>query len=420
MSTLTVKSIEKMQPARARREIADGLVSGLYLVVQPSGAKSWALRYRFQGQTRKLTLGPLLMDRRKSPMAIPAIGQPMMLAEARKAARIALQDVAEGHDPGTSRKADRAADLSGEDRVDTRSRQFIERYCKPRNRSWAEVERQFRVEIVPKWGSRRVREIHRRDVIEMIEGIVARGAPVQANRVLATLSRFFGWLAERDVVTVSPVEGIRKPAPEVSRDRILSDAEIVAFWNATEPLGYPFGTISRILLLTGQRRTEVSGTRWSDLDMDRREWLIPAERAKNGIPHTVPLADAVLATLATVPRVAGQDLLFSTTGDTPVSGWSKAKARLDALMEAELSDVVRPWALHDLRRTAASGMARLGVNVPVIEKVLNHVSGSFRGVAGVYNRHDFAGEKRAALDAWARCVIDLVERQPDNVVPLRG
>jgi len=172
--------------------------------------------------------------------------------------------------------------------------------------------------------------------------------------------------------------------------------------------------------MTGQRRSEVSGLRWSDLDMGQREWLIPADRAKNGIPHTVPLSDAVRATLATVPRVAGQNLLFSTTGNTSVSGFSKAKERLDALMQAEPTGALQPWAFHDLRRTAASGMARLGANLPVIEKVLNHVSGSFSGVAGVYNRHDFAGEKRTALEAWSRFALDLVEGRSSNIVLLRA
>ena len=245
MPNLTAKAVERMQPGASRREHADGLVPGLYLIVQTSGVKSWALRYRFAGQTRKLTLGPVLTDR-KGASATIVIGQPITLAEARSAARLALQKVAEGIDPSRTRQADKAAALSGEDRVEAQARQFIERYCKPRNRSWRETQRQFRVEIVPQWGVRRVQDIRRRDVIELLEAIVARGAPIGANRVLATLSRFFGWLVEREVLSVSPVAGIRKPSLEVSRDRVLSDAEIAALWRASDMTGYPFGTIMRL------------------------------------------------------------------------------------------------------------------------------------------------------------------------------
>jgi len=402
-----------MAPGAVRREVADGLVPGLYLVVQTNGVKSWALRYRIERQTRKLTLGPALTER-KGPAAAPSIGQALTLAEARNVARRALQEVAEGTDPSRAKQAIKAATRSGEDRVDTQARDFIERHCKRHNRSWREVERQFRIEIVPNWGSRRVQDIGRRDIIALIDDIVAHGAPIQANRVLATLSRFFSWLVERDVLKTSPAAGIRKPSPETSRDRVLSNGEIAALWKASGAVGYPFGTLVRLLLLTGQRRNEAAGMRWSELDRDRKEWMISAERSKNGKAHTVPLSEAAFAEIDAIPRVEGQDLLLSTTGITSISGFSKAKRRLNQAMQAEIA----AWSLHDLRRTAASGMARLGVNLPVIEKVLNHMSGSFSGVVGIYNRHDFANEQRTALEAWAECVLEIAEGEPARLSDL--
>src|SRR5262249_37436715 len=168
------------------------------------------------------------------------------------------------------------------------------------------------------------------------------------------------------------------------------------------------------LLLTGQRRTEVAGMRWSELDLEKREWLIAATRTKNAQPHLVPLSNAALDVINSVPRIQGEHLL-TTTGDTHVSGYSRAKTAIDT----HLGDIPR-WTFHDLRRTAASGMARLGIALPVIEKVLNHTSGSFAGIVGVYQRHHFSDEKRNALDSWGRFTLDLVDGRAKNIVPLRA
>lgn len=432
-SVLTAKAVEAAKPDPSRRiEKPDAALPGLYLVIQPSGARSWALRFRRNGRPAKLTLGPVLDRRDDAPPATLPLGQPHTLTEARTAARAALQALAEGKDPAASRKAQAAAKADPErDLVKNLSATFVDRYCKPRNRAWSEVERQFKAEIIPKWGARRIQDIKKREVLDLLDGIVDRGSPVTANRVFATLRRFFNWLVERDVLEASPCDGIKKPTAEQSRDRILTDDEIKLFWKAASSFEYPFGPMWRLLLLTGQRREEVAGMvrKETVLDGDKPLWTIPASRAKNGIAHAVPLSPVAVEIIKALPIIGKAGFYFTTTGDTHVTGYSRSKTRLDATMLAEMrkgaidpqSITLPSWTLHDLRRTMASGMARLGINLPVIEKVLNHTSGSFGGIVSVYQHHDFADEKRRALDAWASFVLLLVEDKPAaNVVQMRA
>jgi integrase len=436
---LTSKTVETAAPGAARREIPDGALPGFYLVVQPSGAKSWALRYRFDGKPRKLTIGPVLLKREGDQVEGGLeFGQAMTLPEARAAARGALQTIAEGIDPGARKRTVQAAQVVEEkadlDTVEKQAERFIARHCKPRNRSWKETERQFRAEINPAWGKRRVEDISKRDVLNLLDAIVDRGSPVTANRVFATLRKFFGWLIERDVVEDSPCAGVKKPTAETSRERILTDDELRVFWKATEPFGYPFGPMWRLLLLTGQRRNEIAGMRRSELNLTGDlAWIIPRDRTKNALEHLVPLAPPAVEIVKNLPAIGDKGFMFTTTGETPVSGFSRSKDRLDAAIlairkkEAAAAggdpDEVKlePWTLHDLRRTMASGMARLNINLPVIEKCLNHSSGSFAGIVGVYQRHDFRDEKTRAFAAWADLVITIVADKPaGNIVPMRA
>jgi len=442
-NVLTTKGVAGVTAdPKGRREIPDGALPGLYLVVQPSGKKSWALRYRFDGKPKKLTLGPALLKRDGDELdGVLSIGQPMTLSEARRAAREALQTLAEGRDPSAVKKAAQAvkaahAAAPGGDRdlIRNLGASFVERYCKPRNRSWRETERQLKTEIYPHWGDRKVQSITKRDVLDLLDGIVDRGSPVTANRIFATVRKFFSWLIERDVVQDTPCAGIKKPTQEKSRERILTDDEVRLFWEATEGFPHPFGPMWRLLLLTGQRRNEIAGMMRGELiEDDGRGWLIPASRTKNGVEHFVPLAPMASAIVDEQPKIGKKGFIFTTTGETPVSGFSRSKGRLDAAMldilksEAEKAGEdpakveLTPWTLHDLRRTLASGMARLNINLPVIEKCLNHTSGSFAGIVGVYQRHEFKEEKRQAFDAWANFVDRLVSDGPaTNVVTLRG
>jgi len=399
---LTVKNVEAMRPSAERREIADGLMSGLYLIVQPSGARSWAVRYRHHGQSRKHTLGPY-----------PAID----LKAARTLAGKALRAVAEGRDPGREKIAARAAKADSVDRI---VEDFLERHVRRSNRprTAQETERLLRQHVLPRWRGRMVHDIARRDVLDILDRVVDGGAPIAANRVFAAVRKFFNWCVARDILAASPCAGVKPPTAERARDRVLSDDELRRVWAAAEKLGGTFGPLVKLLALTGQRRDEVAGIRWDELDLDTRLWTLPPARTKNNQPHEIPLSKAALAVLQNVPRITSSPFVLTTNGGaSPASGYSKNKRRLDALLPAGMP----AWRLHDLRRTCASGLARLGINLPVIEKVLNHSSGSFAGIVGVYQKHSFADEKRAALEAWGNFVAALVDSRPaSKVVRLRG
>ncbi|HWJ72932.1 MAG TPA: integrase arm-type DNA-binding domain-containing protein [Kaistia sp.] len=441
---LTAASVEKLKPDPERRlEIPDALVPGLYLVIQPSGKKSWAARFRVNGKPKKLTLG-----------GFPALE----LDQARDAARTAFLAAQRGSDPAAEKQAKKRAarEHAADDRdaYITIARQFIERHAKPNNRSWLKSANALGLRPDPgkpadrenpstfiamtggaaeRWHGKRVQEITRRDVIELLDVIVDRGAGVMANRTLAALKTLFAWSIGRDVLAASPAAGLKAPTAETHRDRALSDGELKAVWHAAESIGWPFGSAVQALILTGQRREEVGAMSWREIDAARTTWTIPRARAKNDSEHAVPISPALAALLDRLPRVAGEaKLIFTTNGSTSISGWSKAKAAIDekALELLKKWAVERDedpaeitfadWRLHDIRRTVATGLAKLRVDLPVIEKILNHVSGSFGGIVSVYQKHSFADEKRAALDAWGNFVTGLVTGGPaSNVTPLR-
>ena len=382
-TAFTVRAVEAMRPGITRREIPDAHMPGLYLVIQPSGAKSWAVRYRHQGQTRKHTLG-----------SYPAID----LKAARQLGARALRGAAEGRDPGWEKAQVRSARI---DSIEHVAAQFIERHCKRSNRprTAQETERLLRLHVLPRWKGCKISEITRRDVLDVIDRVIDDGAPIAANRVLAAVRKMLNWAVARDIITASPCAGVKPPTPERSRDRKLSDDELRLVWLAGEQVGWPFGPLIHLLILTGQRRDEVAKMEWREVDIERQLWTLPRERVKNNEPHEVPLSSAAIAILSGVPQIGGHFVL-TTSGKVPSSNYSKSKHQLDALLPPNMP----PWRLHDLRRTVASGMARLGINLPVIEKVLNHASGSFAGIVGVYQRHSFADEKRRALEAWGSFV----------------
>jgi len=233
----------------------------------------------------------------------------------------------------------------------------------------------------------------------------------------------YAWAGKRGMVSGNPFVALPIPSGNVSRDRVLTDAEVALIWQAAGALGYPFGPLVRLLLLTAQRREEVAGMRWSELSEDRTTWTIPKERAKNGKAHVVHLAPAARTILADVPRFVSAipdapDLVFTTTGRTPVSGLSKVKLQLEARIAAARAKAVGnperdalpalpPWRYHDFRRTAVTWMAGNGVAPHVADRLLNHVQGTISGIAAVYQRQEFLAERRAALEAWAGFVAGL-------------
>ena len=280
--------------------------------------------------------------------------------------------------------------------------------------------------MLPKWKKRHIKEISKRQILDLLDGIIDRGGGLTANLTLAAVRKLFNWAVQRGIIETSPVAGIQAPLAERSRDRILTDDEVRWFWKACASIGYPFGRLAQVLLLTGQRRREVSGLSFGEIDLPNRLWVIPGERTKNGDPHEVPLSEPTLQIIEVVPRIkTAKAYVFTTRAEKHVKGYSQAKAAIDKAMllvarkESRKAEISR-WTFHDLRRTAASGMARLGIALPVIEKVFNHSSGSFAGIVGVYQRHSFSDEKRKALDAWASFVISLIEgKSASNVLSIR-
>jgi integrase len=271
--------------------------------------------------------------------------------------------------------------------------------------------------LVDLWGDRDLASIRKRDVIAFLGTFVDRDKGYMANRVLAALRKMFNWAVGQDIITASPCTGIERPTAEVSRERVLTKGELRLIWNAAgaDGIGWPFGPIIRLLILTGQRRTEVGEMRWSEIDLENKTWKLPRGRVKNNSGHEVPLSAAAVDILKSLPHVDGGDFVFTTTGTTAVSGFSRAKDILDR------KTGIAEWRLHDLRRTAATFMAEeLHVAPHVIEAVLNHMSGSKKGVAGIYNRATYATEKRTALDAWSRYVLELVATNVIKITKARA
>jgi integrase len=359
------------------------------------------------------------------------------LATARKRAQEAIGDVAGGKDPAAAKKAARAAaKVEREAETDNVERVvglFVDRHAKPKTRDWRETERILTREVNGRWKGRRLSQITRAQVHDMLDEIIDRGAPIRANRVFAQFRKICRWAIGRGLIERNPCEGLAAPSPETKRERVLEDAEIRRAWDAFDSIGWPFGPIGKLLLLTGARRDEVAEMRWSEIDRVTKTWTLPASRTKNKRAHEIPLSDAAMALIDALPEIGERiDLVFSTTGRTAVSGFSRAKSAIDAaILEAvakdardcgtEIETVMAPerWTLHDLRRTVATNLQKLGVRLEVTEAVLNHVSGSRAGIVGVYQRHEFTAEKRQALDAWAQRLESLVSGETaSNVVEI--
>jgi integrase len=355
------------------------------------------------------------------------------LPTARRQAQEAMARAAQGLAPNAVRAERKAAQIDesrnsfaavvGEFLTKYRGRQNR----KPAPRTMAEIKRVLESDLFTDWRARPMAQVTRRDVMDALDVLVERGAEVMANRTLAYLSMLFAWALNREIIVVDPTAGIKKPGVERSRERVLTLEEMRAIWRGTEPSqanhGDLFTGIVRILMLTGQRRDEVAGMRWSEID--GATWTLPQSRTKNRREHIVHLSALVLEILEVCKaeqRAMGlkTDFVFTSgitrEGKPPTafSGWSKSKGRLDSRAD------IAPWTLHDLRRTLATRMAEdLHIPPHVIEAAINHVSGSRAGVAGTYNRALCLDERRAALEAWAGYVLRIVGKvDADNVVEL--
>ncbi len=394
--------VERIGPPKVgRAEYWDSHLPAFGLRVSASGVKSWQVMYRVGGKQVRETLGTV--DR------IPRVDEARALALAsQKKARAGIDPVAE------RRAAAERAEAADKDTFAAVAERFLTDYvavnCRPKTaREWKRV---IEKDLAPHWGTLPIRDIAKANVLSVLNA-KAKTRPMQADEVRKIARRLFGWAVEQDLIKEDPTEGVTKRVKKrAARERTLSEDEVRLFWQATDRLGWPFGPLFQLMLLTGQREGEVGGLRWSELDTEERVWRLPGGRTKNKRPHVVHLSEAAMEVLAAVPRQTG-DLLFASRGPNPPSGYSNAKERLDALM-GELPG----WVLHDLRRTTATGLARLGIRQEVTEKLLNHVSGKVSGVAAVYNQHEYLDERRAASEAWGRYVAGLAAPGAGNVVQL--
>jgi integrase len=456
---LSAAAIARLKPSSdgARREVRDG-ASGLILIIHPTGSRSWALRYRRpqpDGRMAKLVLGSVIDvaddEAIRVAQTAPEIGMPLTLATARVlAAKVqALRRL--GRDPAAdwvAEKAQRSAAVGKTFAAAALS--FIEQHARPKTRRWHETATLlgFRIideklEAIPngladRWRVKPVSRITSFDVHVLIEEVRKRGMPglrrrnsgaseARARAMLMCLSKFFSWLLAQRTIEKNPCDGIERPNPPRARDRVLVDDEVRWLWMACDQVGEPFGPLLKLLLVTGQRREEVARMRRDELSVDGTNWVLSPSRTKNKRPHDVPLsplARQIIGGMRQIDDEAG--FVFTTTGRTPVSGFSRIKQRIDIAMLAcarkefenaglDSNLVTLPaWRIHDLRRTVATGLQRLGVPMPVTEKVLNHVSGSHGGIAGIYQRHEYANEKRSALEAWANLLTTIVSSGRDD------
>ncbi len=400
---LTQRRIETLECPAARRDmmVFDDEQSGLGIRVTAGGGKSFLVQYRHAGGKRRVPLG-----------SCSAIS----LGSAREAARAILGDVAKGRDPASERKqAIQQAKATADQRALTVG-VLIDQWeaghlAEKRAGYRVEATRALRFAFKSKLG-KPASDLDPGIVRREVQSIAAAGKLATARLTAAYGRACYGWAIGAGLLEANPFHGVRLNSVP-SRVRVLSDAELAVVWNAADGPG-SYDSIVRLLILTGQRREEVAGMTWDEVTDDLSAWTISANRAKNGVTHIVPLSPQAQAILHATPRYEAADLIFPGRRG-PFNGFGKAKAALDA------TSGVQDWRLHDLRRTMATGLQRLGVRLEVTEAVLNHVSGSRGGIVGVYQRHTWADEKRAALNAWGAHVAAIVEgREADgNVTHLR-
>jgi integrase len=409
----TDRFLKSLRPAEAGKRVIiyDAQIPGFGIRVSdrssPEDKGTFVLVARFPG--------------RNNPVARRIGDYPAMtLAKAREIAREWREDIRQGMDPKV-KEAERRRQEERR-RADTVKAAF-EAYADERLsalRTGDEVKRAIGNHVLGSWGARPITEIRRADVADLIQEL-RKSAPIAANRLLAFLKTFFSWCIDQELIEASPAAAIKRPSKEVKRDHVLTDLELRANWAACGELGI-FGGPFKMMLVTAQRRTEVGEMTWREVDRAENVWRLARGRTKADRAHEVPLSHLALAILDDAPKIS-EFVFASGRGAGAVDGWSKAKRRLDDLAAKKLRElapetdgILPEWRLHDLRRTAATYMAKLGVDRVVIGKVLNHAEAE---VTAIYDRHRYDLEKRRALELWAARLKEIVELAPSgNVVSL--
>jgi integrase len=395
---LTPTTLAELSPPDGQSEalVFDDDMPGLGLRLRASGTRTWLFQYKIGRQNRRVTIG--------DAGVVP-------LAKARKTAADLHARVRLGGDPAGEKAEGRAR--AGDTMAAALVAYIPHQKSRIKPSSLKGVERHLLKHCRP-LHPLELAKIDRRTIATRMTAIATKSGPIEANRVRASLAAFYSWAIREGLTDMNPAAGATQ-RPEKSRDRVLEDAELRAIWAATAG-DTDYHAIVRLLILTGCRVAEIGSLRWSEIDGDRI--LLPASRTKNGRAHVVPLAAAARAIIDARPRRADRDFVFGREQGRPFTGWSVTKVTLDE----RLGDAVAHWTHHDMRRTAATKMAEMGIAPHIIEAVLNHVSGHKHGVAGVYNRAAYEPQKQHALNAWADHLLAIVEGRAvtGTVVPLRA
>jgi integrase len=406
---LTERKVETLNAGRTQKDrlVFDDVQRGLAVRVTASGSRTYLCQYTLNRQKWRVPLGSC---------------SALSLSRAREAAAAVMGDVAKGRNPAAERKEAAAAEWAKRMRGRLTLAVLIQDWARlhlahRRPRYATEAVRALR-HALAKHLERPAEDLDRAAVVHALDSLSRRNkekgkgkssirhGTAIAGRTAAYGRACFTWAMKRGTVPSNPFAELPMPSSITKRERVLSDEEAAAIWRAAGEAPLPYRAIVRLLMLTGQRREEVAGMTWAELSEDLATWTIPATRTKNGIPHLVPLSQPARELLHALPSEHQRAKLapvFPGERGTPFSGWSKAKSALDT------ASGVSGWWLHDLRRTLATGLQRLGVRLEVTESVLNHLSGSRAGVVGIYQRHDWAEEKRAALDAWSAHLLAAAE-----------
>lgn len=374
---LTKKLIDslKYDAEGGKRDIRwDSDIVGFGIRIYPSDKKSFIISYRHKGKKRLMTLGQY--------------GN-LTIDKARELAKKKFGEIAGGVDPLEKKRSDKKKNKWT---VKIAFEDYLERYAKKRTRYWQQTKRSFEADILPVLGSTPIDEVSKDNIHKVIDSIVDRGSMIMANRTLAHMKKFLNWCVERNLIEVSPALNISMPSAHVSRDRVLSDDEIKDIWNACEGEGYPFGKIVQFLFFTAQRRGEVVSMKWHDIDFKSKLWKLPKENTKTNRANEVPLSDLAIELLSSLPKLG--EYVFTSSGKSPFDNFTRGKTALEKSLSID------HWTPHDIRRTVTSGLA--STTPPhVIEKILNHSSGTISGVAAIYNRYEYSKEKRVALNKWS-------------------
>lgn len=410
----TEAALERLKPpTEGRVEWGDTVVPGLMLRVTAGGVMSWSVLYKVRGEggLSPVTGRPLRGTQRRITLGTyPILG----VKKAREAAIEVLEKSVSGTDARKTRDSALMVRLTGT--MEAVARRFIEQDAKPNIESWKKIERALEMHVLPEWGGRPIGDIRRRDVHELLDVIIAKGRSGTAQDVRKHLSRLFNWAIDREIIAESPLTGLKRKDLQYRADagRALNDDELRAVWRAAGRMGYPFGPYFQLLILTGQRRNDWADARLSEVCQKRKVLEVPKVRYKGRRDHVVPLAPVAWDIFAAMPKWAGADpYLFSTqAGEVAISGFSKAKTQLDALATEELraatgdaAATIPDYRIHDFRVTCESRLADLGFNQDVRDAVLGHAK---VGLQRTYNKHDYADEKRAALEKYAEHVMGVV------------